>query len=256
MALIRVRRGSASAWATANPILASGEFGYDETNEITKIGNGADAWTDLDQIASGGGGGGGPVAWADVEGKPEEFPPSAHNHDGRYYTETEADALLLAKADDNAVVKLSGAQSVAGTKTFTSIPVLPNSSPSTDNEAARKKYVDDGLATKAASNHSHTIGDVSGLQSALDDKVEADELISADEDNAASAGSDGGVFVSPAQPPGDYPENSDIEALLKYAAPVWVLEFDEDENDLPEDFPTAPLFAGGPPPIVLRKKDD
>ena len=35
------------------------------------------------------------------------------------------------------------AQTIAGVKTFSSIPVLPNSDPETDNQAARKKYVDD-----------------------------------------------------------------------------------------------------------------
>ena len=32
------------------------------------------------------------VGWNDVTGKPSTFTPSAHNHDDRYYTETESDA--------------------------------------------------------------------------------------------------------------------------------------------------------------------
>jgi len=39
-------------------------------------------------------------------------------------------------------VTLTGAQTVAGVKTFTSIPVLPASNPTADDEAARKAYVD------------------------------------------------------------------------------------------------------------------
>jgi hypothetical protein len=39
-------------------------------------------------------------------------------------------------------VGLTGDQSIAGAKTFTSIPVLPASDPTTDNQAARKAYVD------------------------------------------------------------------------------------------------------------------
>jgi hypothetical protein len=39
-------------------------------------------------------------------------------------------------------VKLTGDQTVAGVKTFSSIPVLPASDPTTDNQAARKSYVD------------------------------------------------------------------------------------------------------------------
>lgn len=41
-----------------------------------------------------GGGAGGPAAWAEITGKPATFPPDAHDHDSRYYTEAEVDALL------------------------------------------------------------------------------------------------------------------------------------------------------------------
>lgn len=53
-------------------------------------------------------------------------------------------------ADDDAVVKLTGNQTVAGTKTFSSIPVLPSSNPTSNNQATRKKYVDDQI-TEAVS---------------------------------------------------------------------------------------------------------
>lgn len=45
-------------------------------------------------------------------------------------------------AAGDAVVRLSGDQTVAGTKSFSAIPVLPASNPSSDNQAARKAYVD------------------------------------------------------------------------------------------------------------------
>lgn len=64
--------------------------------------------------------------------------------------------------------------------------------------------------------------------------------VSADENNALSEGSDGKPFL-------------DADSL-KYVAPIWVLEAEETEADIPADFPTEPLFTGGPPPIVLRKK--
>jgi hypothetical protein len=51
---------------------------------------------------------------------------------------------------DSADVKLTGDQTVAGVKTFSSIPVLPASSPSTANEATRKQYVDDGDDARVA----------------------------------------------------------------------------------------------------------
>ncbi|QNR51975.1 tailspike protein [Streptomyces phage phiRKBJ001] len=47
---------------------------------------------------------------------------------------------------DGEVVKLTGAQSIGGVKTFTSIPVGPASDPTTDNQLTRKLYVDNGLA--------------------------------------------------------------------------------------------------------------
>jgi hypothetical protein len=38
------------------------------------------------------------VAWTEVTGKPATFPPSAHDHDDRYFTETEVTTLLSGKA--------------------------------------------------------------------------------------------------------------------------------------------------------------
>lgn len=38
------------------------------------------------------------VDWANIDNKPATFPPSAHNHDDRYYTESEVDTKLAAKA--------------------------------------------------------------------------------------------------------------------------------------------------------------
>jgi len=37
------------------------------------------------------------VSWSEVQSKPTSFPPEAHDHDGRYYTETESDGLYLGK---------------------------------------------------------------------------------------------------------------------------------------------------------------
>lgn len=44
---IRIRRGSEQDWLSANPVLDSGEFGFDTTNNLIKIGNGQDSWSDL-----------------------------------------------------------------------------------------------------------------------------------------------------------------------------------------------------------------
>lgn len=53
----------------------------------------------------------------------------------------EVDEGLANKANDNAVVKLTGDQTIAWTKTFSSSPIVPT--PTTDMEVATKKYVDD-----------------------------------------------------------------------------------------------------------------
>jgi hypothetical protein len=50
--LITFRKGIASEWISANPVLASGEPGYDLTNSILKIGNGFSNWVALSGIGS------------------------------------------------------------------------------------------------------------------------------------------------------------------------------------------------------------
>lgn len=47
---------------------------------------------------TGGGGSAESVDWSNITNKPATFPPSAHNHDDRYYTESEVDTKLSAKA--------------------------------------------------------------------------------------------------------------------------------------------------------------
>jgi hypothetical protein len=47
---IQIRRDSAANWASYNPTLASGELGYDTTNELVKVGDGSTAWVDLNPM--------------------------------------------------------------------------------------------------------------------------------------------------------------------------------------------------------------
>lgn len=51
---IQLRRGTASAWTTANPILALGEFGYETDTHTFKIGDGTTSWSALSYFAGGG----------------------------------------------------------------------------------------------------------------------------------------------------------------------------------------------------------
>lgn len=81
-----------------------------------------------------------------------------HTHDDRYYTIGEVDSALVdkadasalaAKADDSVVVKLTGAQTVAGAKSFSTTPSTTEAAPSAVSHLTRKDYVDALVATKA-----------------------------------------------------------------------------------------------------------
>jgi hypothetical protein len=50
---IQVRRGTASQWTSANPILASGEWGYETDTGKVKIGDGSTAWNSEPYIGAG-----------------------------------------------------------------------------------------------------------------------------------------------------------------------------------------------------------
>jgi hypothetical protein len=74
--------------------------------------------------------------WGDIL---NEFLNVDHNADGTLKTS----GTLASKADDNTVVKLTGDQVVAGIKTFSSSPIVPV--PTTSTQAAQKATVDDAI---------------------------------------------------------------------------------------------------------------
>ena len=47
---IQLRRGLAASWVTANPVLASGEYGFETDTRKRKIGNGLTTWNSLDYV--------------------------------------------------------------------------------------------------------------------------------------------------------------------------------------------------------------
>lgn len=51
--LIQYRRGSADAWTGVNPVLYSGEIGYDTTNNEIRVGDGVTPWSGLGPIGTG-----------------------------------------------------------------------------------------------------------------------------------------------------------------------------------------------------------
>lgn len=96
------------------------------------------------------------------------------------------DTLYVGKGDDGAgnataivplggsggFLALVGTQTVGGAKTFSLVPKSSQDA-SAATDLVRKSQLDAGLAAKAALSHSHAIGDVTGLQAALDGKLGA-----------------------------------------------------------------------------------
>jgi hypothetical protein len=77
--VIKLRRGTAAQWTSANPTLSAGEMGIETDTGRSKYGNGSTAWTTL-TYSVGNSSGIGSVAWTAVTAKPTTFTPSAHNH--------------------------------------------------------------------------------------------------------------------------------------------------------------------------------
>ena len=100
------------------------------------------------------------ISWANINGKPTVFPPDTHTHLEANITDLQAYAL------DSDVVHDSGDETVNGIKTFGSFPVTPSSAPTTDYQAANKKYVDDnaggGFFNKLDATTAPTVNDDSG----------------------------------------------------------------------------------------------
>lgn len=118
-----------------NLTYADGDILYYNGTEMTNLAATTDGYVlTLDGgvpiWAVGGGGGGG--TWGSITGTLSD--------------QTDLQSALDAKANDSVVVKTTGAQTIAGIKTFSSFPVTPSSAPSSDYQTANKKYVDDSIA--------------------------------------------------------------------------------------------------------------
>jgi len=83
------------------------------------------------------------------------FATAGHDHDSDYLgiTAKASDSDKLDNIDSTGFVQTSGNQTVGGIKTFTSIPTLPATNPTTANQAVRKGFADAtylGISAKAA----------------------------------------------------------------------------------------------------------
>jgi hypothetical protein len=77
--VIKLRRGTASQWATANPVLGAGEIGLETNTNRTKYGDGSTAWSALPYSVADASGTSS-VDWSAVLNKPSTFTPSTHSH--------------------------------------------------------------------------------------------------------------------------------------------------------------------------------
>jgi hypothetical protein len=133
--IIKLRRGTASQWTTANPTLAAGEVGVETDTNKFKFGNGSTAWTSLAYgVASASGTT--TVEWTDVLNKPSTFTPSSHTHAISDVT--------------NLQTSLDGKQAVVSGVSSTEIGYL-------DGVTSAIQTQIDG---KAATSHTHTVSQI------------------------------------------------------------------------------------------------
>jgi hypothetical protein len=92
--IIKLRRGTAAAWASANPTLSAGEMGIETDTQRSKYGDGTTAWNTLPYTV-GNSSGVGTIDWNSVQNKPATFPPSTHTHSLTDVTDVTASAAEL-----------------------------------------------------------------------------------------------------------------------------------------------------------------
>lgn len=118
--------GGSGSVTSVGLTLPSGEFDV-SGSPVTSSGTLAAAWKDVapNKVLAGPAGGAAMapafryIVAADVPDLSGVYAVANHNHDSRYYTQTQVNTFLAGKADDAAVVHLAGAETIAGNKTFT-----------------------------------------------------------------------------------------------------------------------------------------
>jgi hypothetical protein len=190
--VIKLRRGTASQWTTANPVLAAGEMGIETDTNKSKYGDGTTAWTSLAySVASASGTT--TVEWTDVLNKPSTFTPSSHTHAisdvTNLQTSLDGKQAVVAGVSSTEIGYLDGVSSAiqtqldgkAATSHAHAISDVTSLQTSLDGKAAsvHTHAISDttGLQTaldgKAATSHTHAISDTTGLQTTLDGKLTA-----------------------------------------------------------------------------------
>ena len=166
--VIKLRRGTASQWTTANPTLAAGEMGVETDTNKFKFGNGSTAWTSLAYgVASASGST--TVEWTDVLNKPSTFIPSTHTH-------AISDVTSLQTSLDGKQAVVSGVSSTEigyldGVTSAIQTQIDGKAATSHSHAISDVTSLQTSLDGKAATSHTHAISDTTGLQTALDGKA-------------------------------------------------------------------------------------
>jgi hypothetical protein len=102
--------------------------------------------------------------------------PASHTHDDRYYTETEINTLLDGKQASGSYAPATGIapSAITGTAVITTDSRLSDARTPTSHTHDDRYYTETEIDTKLSglpvSGHTHTIAQVTGLQTALDGK--------------------------------------------------------------------------------------
>jgi hypothetical protein len=144
----QIRRGTASQWTSANPTLASGEFGLETDTDKVKLGDGETAWTSLTYFQ--------PLT---LDGLSDVTITSAANGQVVQYNGT---------TWVNAAIDLSGKQDVVSGVSSTEIGYLDGVT----------SAIQDQINGKAATSHTQNF---STIITTVTDKAEAYTILAADE---------------------------------------------------------------------------
>lgn len=110
-AQIQLKRATAAAWASADPVLAAGEPGYETDTEVLRIGDGVTAWSSLPGFSAGGGGGGGDASWT-VPTLTNSWVPYGAPFASPAYRKLSSGLVILRGAVKNGTIGVSTAQAV------------------------------------------------------------------------------------------------------------------------------------------------
>lgn len=175
-AKIQLRKGTAASWTSANPVLLSGEVGFETDTHKFKIGDGTTAWISL--------------AYHHDPDLAATYAAIAHTHSGVYEpANANLQAHISSTANPHSVTAAQAGADATGTAAglLTSHEAAANPHPgyltpaegdaayATVGHAHSGVYDPAGTASSAVSAHAggsgvHAIASVTGLQTALDGK--------------------------------------------------------------------------------------